>query len=210
MKSSRRMPFSPGKIAVLFVHIHLKSEWGSSLIWLLLLGRSLLDEGGVDRLVSITRLKQRYSSRVVKFASQVLAALWVHQELRDAYKKTGWKVSSHLQIDSMSVTLTKRCACWQQESDFVSRGSSAVTGSGSAGAGMSGGGGASSPSHSAANSTLNRPMSSQGGTRYEDKTLSLQRTNNASSINTNNNGQASRQQSYRVSHSVPLLLVAIC
>ena len=55
--------------------------------------RSLLDEGGVDRLVSITRLKQRYSSRVVKFASQVLAALWVHQELRDAYKKTGWKVS---------------------------------------------------------------------------------------------------------------------
>lgn len=37
-------------------------------------------------------MKQRYSSRVVKFASQVLAALWVHQELRDAYKKTGWKV----------------------------------------------------------------------------------------------------------------------
>ena len=54
--------------------------------------RSLLDEGGVDRLVSITRQKQRYSSRVVKFASQVLAALWTHQELRDAYKKSGWKV----------------------------------------------------------------------------------------------------------------------
>lgn len=54
--------------------------------------RSLLDEGGVDRLVSITRQKQRYSSRVVKFASQVLAALWAHQELRDAYKKSGWKV----------------------------------------------------------------------------------------------------------------------
>jgi len=129
-------------------------------------------------------MKQRYSSRVVKFASQVLAALWVHQELRDAYKKTGWK-----------------------ESDFVSRSSSAVTGSGSAGAGMSGG--ASSPSHSAANSTLNRPMSSQGGTRYEDKTLSLQRTNNASSINANNNGQANRQQSYRVSASVPLSLILI-
>jgi hypothetical protein len=54
--------------------------------------RSLLDESGVDRLVSITRQKQRYSSRVVKFASQVLAALWTHQELRDAYKKSGWKV----------------------------------------------------------------------------------------------------------------------
>lgn len=54
--------------------------------------RSLLDESGVDRLVSITRQKQRYSSRVVKFASQVLAALWTHQELRDSYKKSGWKV----------------------------------------------------------------------------------------------------------------------
>lgn len=69
---------------------------------------------------------------------------------------------------------------------------------------MSGGGGASSPSHSAANSTLNRPMSSQGGTRYEDKTLSLQRSNNASGFaNPNNNGQANRQQSYRVD-DVPL------
>ncbi|EFX70640.1 hypothetical protein DAPPUDRAFT_327969 [Daphnia pulex] len=131
--------------------------------------RSLLDESGVDRLVSITRQKQRYSSRVVKFASQVLAALWTHQELRDAYKKSGWK-----------------------ESDFVSRNSSTVSG------------GASSPSHSAANSTLNRPMSSQGGTRYEDKTLSLQRSNNASGIsNPNNNGQANRQQSYRAD-DVPL------
>lgn len=55
--------------------------------------RSLLEEGGVDRLVSITRQKQRYSARVVKFASQVLAALWAHQELRDAYKKSGWKVN---------------------------------------------------------------------------------------------------------------------
>ncbi|XP_045030658.1 catenin delta-2 isoform X4 [Daphnia magna] len=147
--------------------------------------RSLLDESGVDRLVSITRQKQRYSSRVVKFASQVLAALWTHQELRDAYKKSGWK-----------------------ESDFVSR-SSTVSGSGSSGGGaggggMSGGGGASSPSHSAANSTLNRPMSSQGGTRYEDKTLSLQRSNNASGFaNPNNNGQANRQQSYRAD-DVPL------
>lgn len=140
--------------------------------------RSLLDEGGVDRLVSITRQKVRYSSRVVKFASQVLAALWAHQELRDAYKKSGWK-----------------------ESDFVSR-SGGVSGSGSSGAGgMSGG--ASSPSHSAANSTLNRPMSSQGGTRYEDKTLSLQRSsNNTTSGPSSGNGSANRQQSYR--DDVPL------
>ncbi len=155
-------------------------------------GRSLLDEGGVERLVSIARQKQRYSARVVKFASQVLAALWAHQELRDAYKKSGWK-----------------------ESDFVSRSGSAASaggGGGSAGHGQGGqgggpggqglsgvghgqGGGASSPSHSAANSTLNRPMSSQGGTRYEDKTLSLQRQNQPHS----NNGQAGRPQAgYRV------------
>lgn len=76
---------------------------------------------------------------------------------------------------------------------------SGSSGGGAGGGGMSGGGGASSPSHSAANSTLNRPMSSQGGTRYEDKTLSLQRSNNASGFaNPNNNGQANRQQSYRV------------
>lgn len=111
------------------------------------------------------------------------------------------------QVKQGLVTLTRYFDYCRQESDFVSRSSSAVTGSGSAGAGMSGG--ASSPSHSAANSTLNRPMSSQGGTRYEDKTLSLQRTNNASSINANNNGQANRQQSYRVSASVPLSLILI-
>ena len=74
-----------------------------------------------------------------------------------------------------------------------------MSGSSSGGGGMSGGGGASSPSHSAANSTLNRPMSSQGGTRYEDKTLSLQRQNPP-----NNNGQANRQQGYRV--QIPVFL----
>ena len=96
-----------------------------------------------------------------------------------------------------SSTLTRDCCSREtKESDFVSRSSNAVSGSSSAGAGGMSGGGASSPSHSAANSTLNRPMSSQGGTRYEDKTLSLQRSNTASA---NNNGQANRQQAYRVS-----------
>ena len=33
--------------------------------------RSLLDAGGVDRLTYITRQRGRYSTRVVKFASQV-------------------------------------------------------------------------------------------------------------------------------------------
>ena len=53
--------------------------------------RSLLEAGGVERLMQITRQRQRFSSRVVKFASQVLYSMWVHQELREVYRKAGWK-----------------------------------------------------------------------------------------------------------------------
>ncbi|XP_068239526.1 catenin delta-2 isoform X12 [Palaemon carinicauda] len=98
--------------------------------------RSLLDFGGVERLVNMTRLRGRYSVRVVKFASQVLFSMWGHQELREVYKKAGWK-----------------------EQDFVSK---------SVAARNAAGGGANSPT---ANNTLNRPMASQGGTRYEDRTI---------------------------------------
>ncbi|KAB7501029.1 Catenin delta-2, partial [Armadillidium nasatum] len=102
--------------------------------------RSLLEAGGVDRLVYITRQRGRYSTRVVKFASQVLFSMWGHQELREVYKKAGWK-----------------------EQDFVSKSVAARNAAG----------GANSPT---ANNTLNRPMASQGGTRYEDRTI--QRSNN--------------------------------
>ena len=34
--------------------------------------RSLMEAGGVDRLINITRQRAKYSSRVVKFASQVI------------------------------------------------------------------------------------------------------------------------------------------
>ncbi|GFS82697.1 catenin delta-2 [Nephila pilipes] len=95
--------------------------------------RSLLSLGGVERLHQITQQKGTYSPRVVKFASQLLYNMWQHQELREAYRKAGWK-----------------------ESHFVPK-SSAVRNS------------LSSPT--GANSTLNRPMSSQGGTKYEDRTL---------------------------------------
>lgn len=98
--------------------------------------RSLLDVGGVERLVNMTRHRGRYSVRVVKFASQVLFSMWGHQELREVYKKAGWK-----------------------EQDFVSK---------SVAARNAAGGGANSPT---ANNTLNRPMASQGGTRYEDRTI---------------------------------------
>lgn len=65
--------------------------------------------------------------------------MWGHQELREVYKKSGWK-----------------------EQDFVSKSVAARNAAG-----------ANSPT---ANNTLNRPMASQGGTRYEDRTI--QRSNN--------------------------------
>lgn len=69
-------------------------------------------------------------------ALQVLFSMWGHQELREVYKKAGWK-----------------------EQDFVSK---------SVAARNAASGGANSPT---ANNTLNRPMASQGGTRYEDRTI---------------------------------------
>jgi len=50
-----------------------------------------LEAGGVDRLMTITRQRQRFTPRVVKFASQVLYSMWVHQDLRETYRKAGWK-----------------------------------------------------------------------------------------------------------------------
>ncbi|XP_034175769.1 adherens junction protein p120 isoform X2 [Osmia lignaria lignaria] len=108
--------------------------------------RSLLDAGGVDRLMNITRQRQKYTPRVLKFAGQVLFTMWQHQELRDVYKKHGWK-----------------------EQDFVTKTVAARNS------------GPNSPNN--ANSTLNRPMASQGSTRYEDRTI--QRAN----MNSNNVGR---------------------
>ncbi|XP_055314525.1 catenin delta-2 isoform X2 [Sitodiplosis mosellana] len=96
--------------------------------------RSLLDAGGVERLMNITRQRQKYTNRVLKFAGQVLFTMWQHQELRDVYKKHGWK-----------------------EQDFVTKTIAARN--------------AAPNSPNNANSTLNRPMASQSGTRYEDRTI---------------------------------------
>merc|ERR1719242_53050 len=97
--------------------------------------RSLLEADGVDRLMNVTRQRAKYtSSRVVKFASQVLFSMWQHQELREVYRKSGWK-----------------------EADFVTKTVAARNAR------------PNSPTH--LNSTLNRPMASQGGTRYADRTL---------------------------------------
>ncbi|XP_066996791.2 catenin delta-2 isoform X2 [Anabrus simplex] len=104
--------------------------------------RSLLEAGGVERLMTITRHRQKYTPRVLKFAGQVLFTMWQHQELREVYKKHGWK-----------------------EQDFVTKTVAARNA------------GPNSPNN--ANSTLNRPMASQGGTRYEDRTM--QRSTNVNS-----------------------------
>lgn len=108
--------------------------------------RALLQLGGVERLNQITQQKDTYSPRVVKFASQLLFNMWQHQELREAYKKAGWK-ESHFIPKSMAVRNSL----------------SSPTG---------------------ANSTLNRPVSTQGGTKYEDRTLphGTELNSNAASI----------------------------
>jgi len=118
--------------------------------------RSLLDSSGVERLMNIIRQRQKYTSRVLKFTSQVLFAMWQHQELRDAYKKHGWR-----------------------EQDFVTKTLAARSAGGS-------------PNN--ANNTLNRPMASQGGTRYEDRTIQRQysnisQMNHSSNSNTNSTYQ---------------------
>ncbi|XP_017769683.1 PREDICTED: catenin delta-2 isoform X3 [Nicrophorus vespilloides] len=104
--------------------------------------RSLLEAGGVERLMTITKQKQKYTPRVLKFAGQVLFTMWQHQDLRDVYKKHGWK-----------------------EQDFVTKTVAARNA------------GPNSPNN--ANSTLNRPMASQSGTRYEDRTMKRNAPNTA-------------------------------
>lgn len=88
--------------------------------------------------MNVTRQRQKYTPRVLKFAGQVLFTMYQHQELRDVYKKHGWK-----------------------EQDFVTKTIAARN--------------AAAPnSPNNAISTLNRPMASQSGTRYEDSTMKRQ------------------------------------
>nr|XP_040233579.2 catenin delta-2 [Anopheles coluzzii]XP_040233581.2 catenin delta-2 [Anopheles coluzzii]XP_049466193.1 catenin delta-2 [Anopheles coluzzii]XP_049466194.1 catenin delta-2 [Anopheles coluzzii] len=122
--------------------------------------RSLLDAGGVERLMNMSRQKSKYTPRVLKFASQLLFTMWQHQDLRDVYKKHGWK-----------------------EQDFVTKTiASRNLNSSNGGAG----GSYSDNSPNSPNNTLNRPMASQSGTRYEDRTMKRQQASSSA----NNGGQA--------------------
>lgn len=98
--------------------------------------KSLLEAGGLERLTIIVKQKGKFSQRVSKFTSQLLFNMWQHIELREVYRKAGWK-ESHFIINSR--TLLSRTT--------------------------------SSSSPNSANNTLTRPMSTVGGTRYEDRTL---------------------------------------
>lgn len=99
--------------------------------------RSLLDAGGVERLMNITKQRSKYTPRVLKFAGQVLFTMWQHQDLRDVYKKHGWK-----EQDFVTKTIAARNAAPNSPNNAIS--------------------------------TLNRPMASQSGTRYEDTTMKRQ------------------------------------
>lgn len=119
--------------------------------------RSLLEAGGVERLVNLTKQRHKYTPRVLKFAGQVLLSMWAHQELREAYRKHGWREADFV-TPARAVSATRPTN--------TSAGNS-VQGTMSSGGTSSGG--PHSPNN--ANSTLSRPMASQGGTRYEDRTI---------------------------------------
>lgn len=69
--------------------------------------RSLYELGGLNKLTYIIRNKTKYSSRVQRFAAQVLLDMWKFSELRELYKKGGWKESQFIvrpQINSKQST----------------------------------------------------------------------------------------------------------
>jgi hypothetical protein len=55
--------------------------------------QSLLNEGGVERLVHINRSRGKYNMKVVKFASSILYQMWQFKELHIQYKEKGYKES---------------------------------------------------------------------------------------------------------------------
>ena len=66
--------------------------------------KSLLEANGMERLLFITKNKNnKFSPRVFKFASQLLFNMWQHQELREVYKKAGYK-ETHFVLRSSSLS----------------------------------------------------------------------------------------------------------
>lgn len=53
--------------------------------------KSCYHEGGVKRMVYITRNGQHFPIKIVKYAAHVLASMWKHKNLHDLLKKDGYK-----------------------------------------------------------------------------------------------------------------------
>ncbi|XP_022094303.1 catenin delta-2-like isoform X3 [Acanthaster planci] len=52
--------------------------------------KCLRDASGIEKLVSITKLHNKYPSAVIKCAFQVLSTMWGFRDLRPLYKQDGW------------------------------------------------------------------------------------------------------------------------
>ncbi|KAJ6225779.1 hypothetical protein RDWZM_004324, partial [Blomia tropicalis] len=133
--------------------------------------KSLLEAGGMQRLTLITKHRNRFSTRVVKFASQLLYNMWQHAELRETYRKAGFKESNFI-VTNVSTRSSSASGgtlrngptgmMTPSASGMLMTPSSPNNGNGT----LSGGVGL---YHSiSANNTLSRPMSTVGGTKYED------------------------------------------
>lgn len=167
--------------------------------------KSLLEAGGMQRLTLVIKHRTRFSTRVVKFTSQVsvyivaktnlplitilftspttqlLYNMWQHSELREVYKKAGWKESHFLVPTPANATPgrgggagntgTLRSQHGQNNMSTSASSLGMHTPSSPTSNGGLGGGNNSSlyQSIGSANNTLSRPMSTVGGTKYEDQ-----------------------------------------
>ncbi|XP_077979163.1 catenin delta-2-like [Glandiceps talaboti] len=52
--------------------------------------KSLRDASGIEKLVTMSKVRDKYEPRIVKAANQVLVTLWAFKDLRVLYKKDGW------------------------------------------------------------------------------------------------------------------------
>ncbi|KPM06241.1 catenin delta-1-like protein [Sarcoptes scabiei] len=133
--------------------------------------KSMLEAGGMQRLNLIIKNRNRFCNRVVKFTSQLLHNMWQHVELRDVYRKAGWK-ETHFIISNASNSNVRMAPTRSinnssgnmtlmtpSQSALMLPSTPTVNGTISAT-------GFYHPIN--ANNTLSRPMSTVGGTKFED------------------------------------------
>ncbi|XP_002742237.2 catenin delta-2-like, partial [Saccoglossus kowalevskii] len=52
--------------------------------------KSLRDASGIEKLVTMSKMRDKFDMRIVRAANQVLVTLWGFKDLRILYKKDGW------------------------------------------------------------------------------------------------------------------------